>query len=83
MTSLSRRTAVLASSAALALAGVAGPLAADALGHHANNGHHKMWTTKQCTNQAHRWQKAHKHPTSKQTAKENRLLARHSCTNTV
>ena len=83
MSSLSRRTAVLASSAALALAGVAGPLVADAGAHHSNNGHHKKWTTKQCTSQANRWQKAHKHPTAKQTAKENKLLAKHSCSNTV
>jgi anthranilate phosphoribosyltransferase len=78
MSTLLRRTAVIATTAALACGGVAAPVAA-----HGNKGHHGNWTAKQCKNQAKRWTKAHKHPTAKQTKQENKLLARHSCTNTV
>lgn len=72
-----RRGAVFATAAALAFSGVAAPLAS------ANKGHHKQWTAKQCTNQAKRWKKAHKHPTAKQVKQENKLLTKHGCSNTV
>jgi pimeloyl-ACP methyl ester carboxylesterase len=78
MSTLLCRTAVIATTAALACGGAAAPVAA-----HGNKGHHGNWTTKQCENQAKRWKKAHKHPTAKQTKQENKLLAKHSCTNTV
>ncbi len=78
MSSLLRRGAVLATAATLAFTGVAAPVAAKG-----SKGHHKNWTTKQCTNQAKRWKKAHKHPTAKQTKQENALLAKHGCSITV
>lgn len=73
-----RRGAALVTAATLAFSVTAAPVAAKS-----NKGHHKQWTTKQCTNQAKRWKKAHKHPTAKQTKQENALLARHGCSNTV
>jgi hypothetical protein len=78
MHGLGRKGAVLAVTAAIALGVAVAPVAAKE-----NKGHHKTWTTKQCSNQAARWTKSHKHPTAKQTNQENRLLARHGCTNTV
>jgi hypothetical protein len=70
---------VFATTAPIAFSVAAAPVAAKG-----NRGHHKDWTTKQCTNQAARWTKAHKHPAAKQTTKqENKLLAKHGCTNTV
>ena len=72
------KSAVFATTAAIAFSAAAAPVAAKE-----NKGHHKNWTTKQCTNQAARWTKAHKHPTAKQTEHENNLLAKHNCTNTV
>ncbi len=78
MSSLLRKGTVLTVTAALAFSGVAAPAAAKG-----SKGHHKNWTAKQCTNQAQRWKKAHKHPTAKQTKQENSLLKKHGCTNTV
>jgi hypothetical protein len=81
MSSLLRRGAVFATTAVLVFSGVAAPALAS--GKSGNKGHHKTWTTKQCTNQAARWTKAHKHPTAKQSKQENSLLAKHGCTNTA
>ncbi len=78
MSGLLRKSAVFATTAALVFSGAAAPVAAKG-----SKGHHKTWTTKQCTNQAKRWKKAHRHPTAKQTKQENKLLAKHGCTNTV
>jgi hypothetical protein len=73
-----RRSAVIAATAALACGGAAAPVAAKE-----NKGHHGHWTAKQCENQAKRWKHAHKHPKAKQTEHENKLLAKHGCTNMV
>jgi hypothetical protein len=78
MSGLLRKSAVFATTAALAFSGVAAPAVAKG-----GKGHHKTWTAKQCTDQAQQWVKAHKHPTAKQIAQENKLLAKHGCTNTV
>jgi hypothetical protein len=78
MSTLVRRSAIIAVTAAIAFGGVASPVAAKG-----NKGHHGNWTTKQCTKHAQQWKKAHKHPTAKQTKQENKLLAKHGCANTV
>lgn len=76
---LRSKSAVFATTAAIAFGAAAAPVAAN--GH--QNGHHKDWTAKHCSNQSTRWKKAHKHPSAKQTAQENKLLAEHGCTETV
>jgi hypothetical protein len=68
----------LATTAALAFGGIAAPVVAK--GH---QGHHKTWSAAKCNKKAAQWQKAHRHPSAKQTAKENRNLAKHGCANTV
>ena len=78
MRSLVRRSAVFATTAAIAFSATAAPVAASA-----DRGHHKDWTDKQCKNQSARWKKAHKHPTAKQTNQENALLKKHSCNERV
>jgi hypothetical protein len=78
MSTVLRRAAAVAITAMLAAGGAAAPVAA-----RGNKGHHGTWTTKQCENHAKRWTKAHKHPSTKQTSHENKLLAKHGCANTV
>jgi Ni/Co efflux regulator RcnB len=78
MRGLTRKSAVFATTAAIAFSVTAAPVAASA-----DHGHHKDWTDKQCRNQSARWTKAHKHPTAKQTKQENNLLKKHGCTETV
>ncbi len=78
MSALLRRTAALATAMALAFGGVAAPVAA-----HGNKGHHGNWSAAKCEKHADHWMKAHKHPSAKQTEHENKLLAKHGCTNTV
>ena len=78
MSGLLRKTALLATIAALAFSGLAASAGANG-----SKGHHKHWTAKQCANQSKRWTKAHKHPTAKQTEQENKLLKKHDCTETV
>jgi hypothetical protein len=78
MSGLFGKSALVATTVLLACGTIAGPVAAK--GH---RGHHNPWTTRQCTRQAARWSKAHKHPTTKQTARENLNLAKHGCANTV
>lgn len=74
MHGLLRKTAVLATTAAIAFSVGAAPVAASP-----DHGHHKDWTDKQCKNQSAQWKKAHRHPTAKQTKQENNLLKKHSC----
>jgi hypothetical protein len=78
MSGLLRKSALLATTAALAFSGVAASAVADS-----SSGHHEHWTAKQCANQSKQWKKAHKHPTAKQTKQENKLLKKHDCTETV
>lgn len=80
MSDLVRKGAVLATSAALALSGAAVPAVAKP---HSNKGHHKTWSAAKCDKHAAHWKKSHKHPSAKQTNKENKFLAKHGCTNTV
>ena len=78
-----RRSTVLAATAAIAFGvGVAPAAAAKA----------NKWTTSKCSKQAEHWLRAHRHAgangeqpnaTPKQISKENKLLAKHNCTNTV
>jgi hypothetical protein len=75
---LRSKGAVFATTAAIAFAAAAAPVAAKE-----DHGHHKDWTAKQCGNQSTRWKKAHRHPSAKQTTHENNLLAKHGCEETV
>ena len=77
-----RRSTVLAATAAIAFGVGVAPAAAKA----------SKWTTSKCTSQAAHWTRAHRHAgptgehsnaTPEQTSQENKLLAKHNCTNTV
>lgn len=77
MSQVTRKSAAVVASAAVAFAGVATPAVASGRTRPA------QWSTARCARALTRWQGKHPHPTKRQIRRETRRLTRHGCSVTA